>query len=176
MVTAKLNFETRVKKMIRNISSILGLGLFLLTALYSPARAYEAMVTHVLDGDSFRVRHGHRIETIRLYGIDCPEYRQDGWQKAKKMTKTLVGKNSVEIYPVDIDRYGRTVAFVRVQGRLINAELVGNGWAWLYRRYCHAQPFCRQLDKLEQEARSYRRGIWEKNKPIPPWVWRRRKH
>lgn len=162
--------------MIRPFSFVFGLGLFLLAGFHSSALAYEAVVTHVLDGDSFRVRRGRAIETIRLYGIDCPEYRQDGWLEAKKMTMALLGRYSIEIQPMDTDRYGRTVALVRARGHVVNAELVRSGWAWVYRRYCHAQPFCRQLDEFEQEARRDRRGIWRKNKPVPPWVWKRRPH
>lgn len=164
------------QSMIRPFSFIVGFGLLLLAGLHSSAMAYEAVVTHILDGDSFRVRRGDTTETIRLYGIDCPEYRQDGWQGAKKMTTALLGRYSLEIQPMDTDRYGRTVALVRARGRLVNAELVRNGWAWVYRRYCRAQPLCRQLDDFEQEARRDRRGIWRKKKPVPPWVWKRRSH
>jgi len=160
----------------RNIGMILIVALFLLLGLCSPLRAYEAVIARVLDGDSFRVRHGGAIETIRLYGIDCPEYRQDGWQQAKKMTKYLLGRQSFDIQPMDVDRYGRTVALVRAQGRLVNAELVDGGWAWLYRRYCHAQPLCRQLEVLEGDARAHRRGIWQKRNPVPPWVWKRKRY
>lgn len=172
----KLIFKLNVQEMIRNIGLILSTSLFLLFELCTPLRAYEVVVSRVLDGDSFRVRHGRSIETIRLYGIDCPEYRQDGWRQAKKMTQKLLGRRSFDIQPMDVDRYGRTVALVRAQGHLVNAELVGSGWAWLYRRYCHAQPLCRRLEVLEQDARQYRRGIWGEKKPVPPWVWKRQRH
>ncbi|MDD2465094.1 MAG: thermonuclease family protein [Desulfobulbus sp.] len=162
--------------MICKISSILSFGFVVFIGLYSSALAFDAEVTRILDGDSFRVRQGHTITEIRLYGIDCPEYRQAGWKQAKKMTQTLLGKGTIEIQPMDTDRYGRTVALVRTQGRLVNAELVRTGWAWVYRRYCHAQPLCRELENFEQEAQNGRRGIWQKNPPTPPWVWKRQNH
>lgn len=156
--------------MVVNICLVLFLG------WCSPLCAYEAVVIRVLDGDSFRIRHGRTVETIRLYGIDCPEYRQDGWLAAKKQTTALLGKGLIDIQPMDVDRYGRNVALVQAHGRLINAELVGGGHAWLYRRYCRAQPVCRQLEALEREARKHRRGIWKNRKPVPPWVWKRQHH
>ena len=161
--------------MIHTIVAILAFGL-LFVGLSSPVEAYEAVVVRVLDGDSFRVKHGGRTEEIRLYGIDCPEYKQAGWKEAKKMTQRLINKRRIEISPMDTDRYGRTVALVRAQKLLVNAELVAAGLAWTYHRYCHVQPLCRQFDKLEQDARSSRRGIWEKKSPVPPWVWKRKNH
>jgi endonuclease YncB( thermonuclease family) len=152
--------------------------LFLLSLFFPGGQlyAYEAVVTHVLDGDSFRVRQGRQIQTIRLYGIDCPEYRQHGWRQAKQFTKRVLARQRLTIHPMDVDRYGRTVALVYVDGRLLNADLVSYGWAWLYRRYCHAQPLCREFNQLEQNARAGKKGIWQKKKPMPPWVWKRKKY
>ncbi|HYQ60896.1 MAG TPA: thermonuclease family protein [Desulfatiglandales bacterium] len=41
----------------------------------------------------------------------------------------------VEVKPVTIDRYGRTVAFVRVGDTLVNEELIRQGLAWVFTRY-----------------------------------------
>jgi endonuclease YncB( thermonuclease family) len=139
-----------------------------------PAVAWKGVVTRVLDGDSFQVRYDRSTKDIRLYGIDCPEYRQTGWTQAKKATQNLVRNRWVDIHPMDVDRYGRTVALVRVEGRLLNADLVRNGWAWVSPRYCHAQPLCRQLTAWQKQARQERRGIWREKQPVPPWVWKQR--
>jgi endonuclease YncB( thermonuclease family) len=42
----------------------------------------------------------------------------------------------VDVEPVTTDRYGRTVAFVRVGDLLVNEELIRQGLAWVYTRYC----------------------------------------
>lgn len=133
------------------------------------ALAWEGVVMRIQDGDSFQVRRDHRTESIRLYGIDCPEYQQPGGQKAKKLTSSLVKGRRVDILPMDTDRYGRTVAIVQVGGLVLNAELVRMGWAWVYPRYCTAQAMCRQWQSLEQEARRLRLGIWRDVHPEPPW-------
>jgi endonuclease YncB( thermonuclease family) len=75
-------------------------------------------VVGVTDGDSITVLHDGRQEQIRLWGIDCPEKRRDFRTKAKQLTSTLVFSNVVEIEPVTKDRYGRTVAFVKVADSL----------------------------------------------------------
>jgi micrococcal nuclease len=53
---------------------------------------------------------------------------------------------------VDVDRYGRTVALVAVGTRLVNQELVWQGLAWVFTRYCY-RPICEEWTKLEAEAR-----------------------
>jgi endonuclease YncB( thermonuclease family) len=154
----------------------IGITLLIVFTWSVPASAWDGRVTKVLDGDSFRVRHGRTITNIRLYGIDTPEYGQTGWQRAKQKTSALVKGARVSIQPMDVDRYGRTVALVSIGGQLLNAELVRGGWAWVYPRYCHAQPLCRQMKILEKDARTYRRGIWQQKHPVPPWVWKHRTH
>jgi len=152
---------------------ILFFGLFLWAA---SAFAWEGTVARVLDGDSFRVRQGGQLVTIRLYGIDCPEYGQAAWREAKEGVSDLIEGKKVTVEPMDTDQYGRVVALVGIRGRSVNGELVRRGLAWVYPRYCKAQPLCRGLDELEEAARTERLGIWRDRQSVPPWVWKRGKH
>jgi len=150
------------------------LGIVLLVLGAAPqAQAWEGTVVRVLDGDSFRVRQGSRVETIRLYGVDAPEYNQAGGQAAKKLTKALVRGGQVTIAPMDTDRYGRIVALAQSHGVLVNAELVRAGLAWVYPQYCRAQPLCRNMEALQTEARQRQVGFWREPNPVPPWIWKR---
>ncbi len=139
----------------------------------APVFAWEGYVTKIKDGDSFNVRKGNRIYGVRLYGVDSPEYRQSCWREASGFTRSLIQGETVTIIPMDTDQYGRIVALVRIQGRLLNSELVRNGLAWVYPKYCHAQPLCREMRALEQSAQRQGLGLWRKRGPIPPWLWRR---
>jgi endonuclease YncB( thermonuclease family) len=130
-------------------------------------------VAGVIDGDSITVLHDGRQEQIRLWGIDCPEKRQDFGTKAKYGTSILVFAKVVEVEPVTTDRYGRTVAFVKVGDTLVNEKLIRQGLAWVYTRYCN-RPICQEWNKLEAEARKARRGLWSIPDPVPPWEFRRR--
>ncbi len=67
--------------------------------------------------------------------------------------------------PKKIDRYGRTVARVIVDGADASLELVKAGLAWHYTQYSD-DP---ELAKAEQAARSRGIGIWSLPNPIPPW-------
>jgi micrococcal nuclease len=64
-------------------------------------------------------------EKIRLYGIDCSEKRQAFGQKAKQFTSDKVFGKIVEIEPIDIDRYGRTVGLVSIGDQCLNESLCG---------------------------------------------------
>ncbi len=56
-----------------------------------------------------------------------------------------------------MDRYGRTMAFVPVGDTLVNEELIRQGLAWVFTRYCD-RPICQEWKKLEAEAREKKWG------------------
>ena len=116
--------------------------------------AMEGIVVKVIDGDSIKVLVDGIVKEVRLYGIDTPEYRQPYSNKAKQLTKRLADKQLVTIVTKDIDRYGRTVGVVFSRGKMVNRELVREGLAWFYQRYCLEQPLCGELKSLEAEARA----------------------
>jgi len=62
-------------------------------------------------------------------------------KSAKQFTSELVFGKVVEVETVATDRYGRTVAFVQVENILVNEELIKEGFAWVYRKYC-TLPLC----------------------------------
>jgi endonuclease YncB( thermonuclease family) len=86
--------------------------------------AWSCKVIGVADGDTITVLRDKEQVRIRLYGIDCPERYQAFSKKAKQFTSEMVFGKVVEVEPVDVDRYGRTVALVTVFQRLVNEELV----------------------------------------------------
>jgi micrococcal nuclease len=135
---------------------------------------WSGKVVGVIDGDSITVLHDGRQEQIRLWGIDCPEKGQDFGTKAKQATSVLVFAKTVEVEPVTTDRYGRTVALVRVGDTLVNEELIRQGLAWVYIRYCD-RAICQEWKKLEAEAREKKRGLWSMPKPVAPWEFRRQR-
>jgi endonuclease YncB( thermonuclease family) len=140
--------------------------------LPSLASAWSGNVVGVTDGDNITVLHEGRQEQIRLWGIDCPEKGQDFGTKAKQETSTLVFGKFVEVEPVTIDRYGRTVAFVRFGDTLVNEEMIRQGLALLYTRYCD-RPICKEWKVLEAEAREKKRGLGSDPRAIPPGEFRR---
>ncbi len=139
---------------------------------FSAAYGWQGYVVKVIDGDSLRVKRNGGIIEIRLYGIDSPEWGQAYGNRAKRHLKSRVSHRTVTVEPRDVDRYGRTVALVSSSGRLMNREMVRQGLAWMYPKYCKEQPLCSDLRRVEEDARARRTGLWREKNPISPWHWK----
>lgn len=138
------------------------------------AMAYTAKVKSVHDGDSIAV-YGpdEQIVNVRLYGIDAPEAKQPYGAKARERLRKLAARKTLDIEPVDTDRYGRTVALAYDKdGRLLNEAMVADGLAWVYEKYCQ-KSLCEGFRELEAQARQERRGLWADPAPQRPEDWRR---
>jgi endonuclease YncB( thermonuclease family) len=106
--------------------------------------------------------------TIRLDGIDCPEGGQDFSQRAKSFTSQMVFGRSVTVLPKELDKYGRLVARIVVDGQDVSLALVQAGLAWHYKQYSSDQA----LAAAEVAARQARIGLWSVTSPMPPWEFR----
>ena len=147
------------------------IGILTLLALFAFA---QGKVIKVSDGDTLTVLtpKGHFI-SVRLYGVDCPEARQNGGSEATEFTRSLAFMEEVRLTPMSKDQYGRTVAVVHLKdGRNLNEELLKSGHAWLYTSYCH-ESFCAAWKMLEQKAKQEKKGLWAKPNPQAPWNWRK---
>jgi len=142
--------------------------LFLLSLTAAASTVYEGKVVHIADGDTLTILWRGKPLKVRLAEIDTPEKRQPFGMQSKKALAALAFDKRARVIAVTVDRYGRTVGRVYV-GRLdVNAELVRQGYAWVYRRYAK-DP---RLYELEKAARAARRGLWANPRAVPPWEWR----
>jgi endonuclease YncB( thermonuclease family) len=163
--------------MIRNISNgtmrlikLTTTLLFLLATLTTQAATLQGKVVHIADGDTLTIlTNANQQVKIRLAGIDTPEKAQPFGNKAKQVLAALTFQKQASIEVETKDKYGRTVGRVIVNGIDINAELVRQGIAWVYRKYTNDQ----MLYALEAEAKQAKRGLWATEYPIEPWLWRK---
>ncbi len=119
--------------------------------------AYPAKVVGVHDGDTVTVLDEEKVQhKIRMGSIDTPELGQPYGQNARQAVAALVFGKTVEVEPVDPDRYGRTVAVLMPGEENVNRELVREGAAWAYRQYLN-DP---EMVKLEEDAGAHERGLW----------------
>ena len=65
------------------------------------AVAWEGTVHRVQDGDSFQVKRGQATVTVRLYGIDCPEYGQPFGEEAKRAASGMMQGKKV-VFTLDL--------------------------------------------------------------------------
>ena len=109
--------------------------------------------------------------------VDTPEIHptaQCYGVKAADRTAALLPKGSRVRVQRDRelkDRYGRTVANVRCGQTDVASEQVRSGLAWVAPSYAKAHP---HLAPLQQQARTYKRGLWAQRRPVAPWTYRHR--
>jgi endonuclease YncB( thermonuclease family) len=123
----------------------------------------------VTDGDTIKMDG----MTYRLWGIDAPENKQacaDGWEAGKAAATYLYGLvrgHKVVCEAKDTDRYGRTVAICRADGRDLGADMVSAGIALAFVRY--------SSDYVEQENVAKAAGLGIHGRGCEaPWDWRAR--
>lgn len=155
------------------------LALLLAGVLAGLAPAYAETITGrvvgVSDGDTLTILvekgAAKTPVKIRLAEIDTPESKQPWGTRAKQALSDLAYNKQARAEVETTDRYGRKVAKVFVNDDWVNARLVKDGHAWVYRQYSKS----RDLLRLEDEARTAKRGLWSlpESQRTPPWEWRR---
>jgi endonuclease YncB( thermonuclease family) len=85
--------------------------------------ARKEKVTKVIDGDTFET--ASRKNPVRLANVDAPEKGQPGADKATEALRNLIQGEDVIIDTVARDRYGRSVANVKVSGKSVNKAMKG---------------------------------------------------
>lgn len=127
----------------------------------------------VTDGDTLTVLVNDKTEKVRLTGIDCPEGDQPFGSQATQLATQLALEKTVTVTDFGRDKYHRLLGeIVLPDGRLLNRELVREGFCWWYRKYA---PGDTVLEGLEREARDAKKGLWADPRPMPPWEWRKKK-
>ena len=130
--------------------------------------------TRVVDGDTLEIKG----RTFRLHGIDAPEAGQSCkkagggmWPCGKKAIEALEGMTALGGVTCDDrgpDKYDRTIGVCTVDGKDINAVMVTEGLAWVFRKYSMDYAI------LEEGARKRRSGVWQADTETP-WDYRSHK-
>lgn len=155
-------------------------SLLLLAALTAIAQnniqlVIEGKVVRVSDGDTIAVLYkDNKTHKIRFAGIDAPESKQAYGQASKENLSKMVFGKQVKVTWEKVDKYGRTVGKVFVDGRDVNIEQIKAGLAWHYKKYADEQPAEDRVTyaKAEEEARAAKVGLWQDPNPTPPSEFR----
>ena len=136
------------------------------TARSSTAGATVSVVA-VIDGDTIDVVWAGRRERVRLLGVDTPETVDPrrpvgcyGPEAAAFTNRRLLGRTArLRFDRQRRDRFGRLLAYVEVDGRRVNDELLAGGYARLLVIPPNGRHGRVMLDQ-ELAARSSGRGLW----------------
>lgn len=126
-----------------------------------------------VDGDTAKLKIDGQTETVRFLAIDTPETKHPtkgvepfGKEASDYTCDALTNANVIRV-ELDLnseqrDKYDRLLAWIFVDDKLLQEELLNNGLAkiaYLYGEYSYMD----QLYKAEQSAQINNLGIWEKN-------------
>jgi micrococcal nuclease len=121
----------------------------------------------VVDGDTVEVRFRGRTIDVRLIGIDTPETVDPtqpvgcyGKAASNFTTARVLGERVRLEFDVEhTDRYGRTLAYVWIDGRLFNEVLVRQGFASVS-TYPPNVTYVDRFLAAQRVAREQERGLW----------------
>lgn len=133
---------------------------------YSPTPSYainqNLSVVEVSDGDTLKLSDG---KTFRLYGVNAPEVKEPFYEEAKAFTENLVLGKEISIEQetnYKVDKFGRELGYVFIDGVNLNIELVRNGFARvvLYEKRAKIK-YQDELLSAEKEAKALKIGVWK---------------
>jgi micrococcal nuclease len=132
-----------------------------------PVGLEEVPVTNVVDGDTIDVLIGGQELRVRYIGIDTPETVDPrrpvecfGREASERNRQLVEGKSvGLERDVSETDQYGRLLRYVWVDGRMVNAALVEEGYATAT-TYPPDVRYATMFAALEARAREAGRGLW----------------
>lgn len=150
-------------------------GVWLALSAQVRASSGAATVVHVTDGDTVYVRTAGQVAAVpvRVLHIDAPEICQRGGQASRDALAALVLHRQVSLELEGIDRYGRELGRLYVQGQDVGRAMVAQGQAWSDpppRQGRAAGPYAEE----QRQARAARIGLFAQDRPEFPGSFRRR--
>jgi endonuclease YncB( thermonuclease family) len=153
------------------------IGVLGATLIAGPAAAdlLAGQVVGVSDGDTVTMLTEEHVQVkVRIAGIDAPENGQPFGQAAKSSMFDCAFGKQAQVEWRKLDRYGRTIGKLTVDGLDCGLRQVEMGFAWHYKAYAREQSAedRQAYAKSETVARAAAKGLWRDAHPIPPWDYR----
>jgi micrococcal nuclease len=148
---------------------VVSLTIVLLAVFSLFSYAGQHKVIRVVDGDTIEVDYQGKQEKIRLLCVNTPEsIHPDEKQNipmgtvASDYTKQrLEGQEiTLEFEGPRRGNYGRLLAYVFVDGKNFNIELVKQGLSPCYSKYGFSKKYHDQFKEAERYARNQKLNIW----------------
>lgn len=151
----------------------------------------HAIVQHVSDGDTYKVRHyrksgdekftgplKHNTIIVRIAAVDTPEIAKQGKpgqpfsEEAKRFAEEKLLNKRVKVKLLSRDQYGRVVGLVKYKDagffglfkkeRDISEELLRRGLAVVYRQGGgRYDGSMSRWNDIEEIAKKHRKGMWK---------------
>jgi micrococcal nuclease len=138
-----------------------------LSSVYDEEKFPYYDVVRVVDGDTIIINFNGKEERLRMIGIDTPEtvhptkpVEPFGPEASEYTKRRLEGKKAgVELDVQERDQYGRLLAYVWVDGVMINNELLEEGLA-VVSTYPPNVKYVELFRQTEKKAKEEKKNIW----------------
>lgn len=130
----------------------------------------SAMVDRVIDGDTIVLTTGVKIRYLLINAPETTNGHNDCYgQNAATFNSDLVlGKRVDLTYDVQCeDMFGRTLAYVSVDGQEVNSLMIQRGYACLLHISPDGDARVAEFKGYETDAKAAKRGLWGACDPIP---------
>jgi micrococcal nuclease len=137
----------------------------------SPCGETEATVTRVIDGDTIELESGVRVRYLLVNAPETTNGHDDCYgQNAAQFNSDLVLNKTVHLSYDEqcTDQYGRSLAYVTVDGQEVNSLLVQRGYACVLYIPPDGAARADEFMALQLDAKNARRGLWNACDPLPP--------
>ena len=136
---------------------------------------WAVKVYSVIDGDTFRYRkEDWSLQSVRLLGVDAPEsntarYRSTEcfWKEAKNYLTNLIKNQYVTLdfdsNSAQSDAYGRMLAYVYLDWKLVNETLIAE---WYAKEYTYKTAYSQQSAFKQAEENAKRSEKWLRSSAI----------
>ena len=125
-----------------------------------------------VDGDTAKFERNNKVFTLRFLAVNTPETKSPkkgvefyGKEASNYTCNRLEKAKNIEIEYDNKsdrnDRYGRNLGWVFLDDKLLQKDLVENGYAkveYLYGKYKYVE----ELKELETKAKKDKKGLWQK--------------
>jgi micrococcal nuclease len=158
---------------LRTILLLLILGLTIVSCSASPnPEGSSIRVERVVSGQTIEyldpTTPTPTMQPVRLIGIAAPDLNQAPWGRAarERLRQLTQGQEVLlELGSESRDRYNRVLAYVWLDGVLLNEQLVQEGYV-LAEEQLPNTKYSQQLQHAQLEARLMERGIWNPQQPL----------
>jgi endonuclease YncB( thermonuclease family) len=130
----------------------------------------EVTVTRVVDGDTFDIEpalelpDGDTVDRVRMLCVDSPELTGGecyGAEAREWLTERIEGQQVTLHFAEECTgSYDRALAYVKLGGALINAEIAREGYALPLEEWFSDYPCCDEVEQAVLEAQEAGAGGW----------------
>ncbi|MFV0394674.1 MAG: thermonuclease family protein [Coprobacillaceae bacterium] len=171
----KIANKTMAKKLSKSwigivvLALLLGYQWFTSNRPIEPGERYEVTLVKCIDGDTARFNVDGEETVVRFLYIDTPESTKEvepyGEEASAYVSERLTNANKIVLETNldgdQYDKYDRMLAWVFVDGDLLQVDIAKNGYVEKFYDYGYDYTYKDEVIKADEEAKQNKVGLYE---------------